>query len=208
MVSIRPAETALLVIDPQNAFCHPEGTLGQSGVDVTSMVEMVPRIAELVRLCRSHGIPDIWTRHYNFGTDAGRDAKRITPHTHKRKTIACQPGTWDSEFVSELASLVTDDTHVVVKHRWSAFFRTRLESLLGILGTRLMILCGSTSNACIETTSRDACMRDLDVVIVRDAIGGVRRDWHETAMAVWSHYVGEVVTLDDVRQMIAEGTHA
>ena len=201
MLKIDPAKSALIVVDPQNAFCHAEGTLGQSGVDVSKLVGAVPNIAELVRRCQSAGIADIWTRHYNFVLDEGRDAKRIQPHTKKRKTIACQPGTWDSEFVDDLESLVTERSQVIEKYRWSAFYGTRLEPLLRILGARLLIVCGSTTNACIEATVRDAYMRDYDLVMVKDCIAGVRQDWHESALEVWSHYVGEVVELSDLQAM-------
>ena len=203
MLTINPNETALIVIDPQNAFCHAEGTLGKSGVDVSHLVASVPQIAELVTLCRMAGIPDIWTRHYNFAVDSGRDAKRIKPHTAKRKTIACQPGTWDSEIVDELKVRINDETPIIEKHRWSAFYGTRLEPLLNALGVKMVVCCGSTTNACIEASVRDAYMRDYDVVMVKDCIAGVRQDWHEMAFEVWSHYVGEVVSLHQFKAMLA-----
>ena len=203
MLNINPRESALIVIDPQNAFCHPEGTLGKSGVDVSHLIASVPQIAELVTLCRAAGIPDIWTRHYNFALDAGRDAKVIKPHTAKRKTIASQPGTRDSEYVDELKPLITDQTTVFEKYRWSAFYGTGLESLLRIGGVKMVIFCGGTTNACIEASVRDAYMRDYDVVMVKDCIAGVRQDWHEMAFEVWSHYVGEVVTLHQFKAMLA-----
>ena len=48
---------------------------------------------------------------------------------------------------------------------------------------------------------RDAYMRDYDLVMVKDCIAGVRQDWHESALEVWSHYVGEVVELSDLQAM-------
>lgn len=208
MLKVNPSEAALIIVDPQNAFCHPEGTLAQSGVNVSGLIASIPRIVELVRLCRAAGVPDIWTRHYNWAVDKGRQAKRIEHHTAKRKRIASQPGTWDSEFVDEVKPLVTAQSHVIEKYRWSAFYGTQLDVLLRILGTKLVIFCGGTTNACIDTSVRDAYMRDYDVVVVKDCIAGVRDDWHETALAVWSHYVGEVVTLSEFRDMLSQETAA
>jgi ureidoacrylate peracid hydrolase len=209
VVELVPSDTALLVVDPQNAFCHPDGTLGRSGVDVTPLAAVVPNIARLVRLCEAHGIATIYTRHTNHLVDEGRNRHRITPHTAKRATVACQPGTWDAEFVDELGALVTPSSHVIEKHRWSAFYGTRLQPLLGILGTRLLIVCGTTTNACIDSTVRDAYMRDFDVVVPRECVAGVRQDWHEAALAVLAHYAGEVVTLSELAEQLApEGARA
>lgn len=203
MIELVPAETALLVIDPQNAFCHPDGTLGRSGVDVAPLAAVVPRIVELMRACEAREIPVICTQNTNHLEDAGRARHRIEPHTAKRATVASQPGTWDAELVAEVRDALPDGAHVLEKHRWSAFYATRLDALLQILGTRLLIVTGTTTNACIETTVRDAYMRDFDVVIPRECVAGVRRDWHEAALAVWDHYVGEVVTLDEVLDQVA-----
>jgi len=204
MVKIDPQEAVLIVVDPQNAFCHPDGTLGQSGVDVSGLVATLPHIEALIRTCRAAGILDIWTRHYNMAEDRGRDAHKIKPHTLKRKTIACQPGTWDSEIVDALKPLITEDTRIIEKYKWSAFYGTMLEPLLRILGTKLVIFCGTTSNACIETSIRDAYMRDYDVVIVKECVAAVRPDWHETALEIWAHYIGEVVTLAEFRDMLPD----
>lgn len=209
MVEVVPEEAALLVVDPQNAFCHPDGTLGRSGVDVAPLAAVVPSIARLVRLCEARGIPAIYTRHTNHLVDKGRDRHRITPHTAKRATVACQPGSWDAEFVEELHPLIAPAAHVLEKHRWSAFYGTRLDPLLRVLGTRLLIICGTTTNACIDTTVRDAYMRDFDVVVPRDCVAGVRQDWHQAAVAVWAHYAAEVVALDELAgQLEVEGAGA
>jgi ureidoacrylate peracid hydrolase len=203
VIEIRPSETALLVIDPQNAFCHPEGTLGKSGVDVTPLAAVVPRIVDLMGVCDARGIPVICTHHTNHLDDAGRARHRIEPHTSKRATIACQPGTWDAAFVAEVSEALPADAHVVDKHRWSAFFGTSLDGLLQVLGARLLIVTGTTTNACIETTVRDAYMRDFDVVIPRECVAGVRQDWHDVALEVWERYVGEVVGVDELRRQLA-----
>lgn len=204
MVDILPKETALIVIDMQNGMCHPEGTLGQSGIDTTRLMGIVPRVAHLVGACRRAGIPDLWTRHYNLAEDRARDARRITPHTKKRKRIACEPGTWDSEFLDTLAPLAEGAHAVIVKYRWSAFYATNLDTLLSALGTRLVVICGTTTNACIDSSVRDAYMRNYDVLVVEDCVAGVRADWEKTALEVLNHYAAEVVPLSSFKAMLPE----
>ena len=164
--------------------------------------QVTPQIKNLIESCRNAGVQDIWSRHYNLAGDAGKAKKRIQSHTAKRKKLSAQPGTWGSEFVDELQPLVNEDTKVIEKYRFSVFYGTTLEPLLNILGTKLVVMCGGTTNACIDTTIRDAYVRDYDVVMVEDCIGGVRDDWHRMATAVWQQYLGEVVTLAQFQKML------
>lgn len=202
MYKLIPNETALLVIDPQNDYCHPEGNLGQSGVDMAVWQDVSPKIAELITVCRGAGIRDIWSRHYNIEGDAGKARKRQVAHTAKRKNLSAQPGTWGSEFVDELKPLAANAHAVLEKYRFSVFWGTQLDPMLKIMDVNTVVICGGTTNACVETTIRDAYIRDMDVVMVEDCIGGVRDDWHRMATQVWRHYLGEVVTLDEFKQML------
>lgn len=200
---IDPSETALLVVDMQNAFCHRDGTLGLGGVDLALLEATIPKVHRLVGHCRMNGIPDVWSRQIHYPKDRAREAHKVLPHTLRRPRIACQPGSWDAEIVDELKDLITPETEIIDKHKFSCFHATRLEPLLRILGARLLIVCGTTTNLCIDSTVRDAYMRDYDVVVVKDAVGGVDPAWHETALGVWARYMAEVVTLDELLMMIS-----
>ena len=196
------SDTALLVIDVQNAFLHPEGTLGLSGVDTTALRAIVPPLRRLIGACKARGIPDIWTVQYHLPDDRTRSLHRIQPHTQRRARIACQPGTWDAEIIDELKPLLDARSHIIEKHKFGAFYGTRLEVLLRILGRRTLLITGATSNACVDTSIREAYMRDYDLLIVADCIGGVRRDWHEMALEVWAQYCGLVVTSEQVLELL------
>jgi len=202
-LSLDVNDAALLVIDAQNAFLHPEGTLGISGVDMGLLVSIVSPLRRVIEACKTRGIPDIWSLQYHLPDDRTRALHRILPHTQKRARVACQPGTWDAEIVADLKPYMDARSHVIEKHKFSVFYNTRLEVLLRILGRRTLIVTGSTTNACVDTTIREAYMRDYDLLIVSDCIGGVRRDWHEMALAVWAQYCGAVVTSEEILAMLA-----
>lgn len=198
-----PRATALLVIDMQNAFCHPEGTLGISGVDVEPAQRAIPVVAALVESCRSARIPVVWSQQVHFDTDAGRARKRLPSHTQKRARVSALAGTWDAQLVDELAPLADDPTLVFVKHRYGCFYETRLEAMLRMLGTRALLVCGATANACVETTLREAYLRDYDVVAITDAIAAVRPAWNAVAHEVWGQYFGVLATADEVTSWVA-----
>jgi len=191
-------DAALLIIDAQNAFLHPQGTLGISGADMSLLTTVAGSIKRLVTTCKALGIPDIWSLQHHFAEDHTRARHKITSHTQKRARIAAVAGTWDAEIADELKPLIDARSHVIEKHKFSVFYGTRLEVLLRILGRNTLLITGATTNACVDTTIREAYMRDYDLVIVRECIAGVNRQWHEVALAVWQQYCGVVVALDDL----------
>ena len=194
---------ALLVIDMQNAFIDPEGTLGISGVNVAPAQAIVGTVRRLAQAFESVGRPVIWTKQVHLDDDAARARKVLPSHTAKRKQVSALSGSWDADFVDGVKDLVTDPTYVVVKHRFGAFYETRLKSLLDMLGTQVLFVVGTTANACIETTLREAYLRDYDSVAVTDAIAAVRPEWIETAHAVWSQYLGVLATSAQVLDWLA-----
>jgi nicotinamidase-related amidase/catechol 2,3-dioxygenase-like lactoylglutathione lyase family enzyme len=196
--------SALLVIDMQNAFLHERGTLGVSGVDTKRLAAIIPPVRALVERCSAAGMPVIWTVQEHFTTDAARAKKKLAPHTAKRKQISALAGSWDELIVDELRALAqANPAFIVRKHRFGAFYGTRLEQLLRMLGTRTLFVTGTTTNACVETTIREAYLRDYDVVAVTDCISGVNAEWERTAREVWNQYFCATADSGEVASWIA-----
>jgi nicotinamidase-related amidase/catechol 2,3-dioxygenase-like lactoylglutathione lyase family enzyme len=194
---------ALLVIDLQNAFIHEQGTLGISGVDTKRLSAIVPVLAELIPRCQAAGIPVIWTVQEHFAVDASRARKKLAGHTSRRKQVSALAGTWDEEIVDELKPLAAvKPSYVVRKHRFGAFHETRLDMMLKMLGTRTIFIAGTTANACVETSIREAYLRDYDVVALDDCISGVNGEWEETARKVWKQYFCELSDSTEMRRWI------
>jgi ureidoacrylate peracid hydrolase len=187
--AIEIESAALLVIDMQNGFLHETGTLGVSGVDVGRLKTIVAPTRALVEKFNAAGVPVIWTVQEHFAVDASRARKKLAAHTARRKQVSCLAGSWDAEIVDELKPLAAKNpTFVLRKHRFGAFHETRLEILLRQLGVTTLFVAGTTTNACVETSIREAYLRDYDVVAVTDCISGVNAAWEETAQQVWAQY--------------------
>jgi ureidoacrylate peracid hydrolase len=195
--------TALLVIDMQNAFVHAKGTLGISGVNTTRLAAITPAVKTLVEGCQRASMPVIWTVQEHFAIDASRARKKLAAHTAKRKQISALAGSWDAEIVDELKHLAAaDPTFVIRKHRFGAFYETRLDQVLRMLGTTTLLVTGTTTNACVETSIREAYLRDFDIVAVTDCISGVNDDWEQTAQHIWMQYFCETVKSYEVLQWL------
>ena len=195
--------SALLVIDMQNAFVHDRGTLGVSGVNTKRLAAIVPAMKALVGHCQATGMPVIWTVQEHFQADAARARKKLAAHTAKRKQVSALAGSWDEAIIDELKALAEINPSMVVrKHRFGAFYATRLEQLLRMLGTQTLFVTGTTTNACVETTIREAYLRDYDVVAVTDCISGINEEWEQTALQVWGQYFCVLADSRDVTSWI------
>jgi len=160
-------------------------------------------LADLIPRCQAAGIPVIWTVQEHFAVDASRAHKKLAGHTSRRKQVSALAGTWDEEIVEELKPLAAvNPAYVIRKHRFGAFYETRLEMMLKMLGTRTLFVAGTTANACVETSIREAYLRDYDVVALDDCISGVNAEWEETAKKVWKQYFCEISDAAEMRRWI------
>lgn len=147
-------------------------------------------------------MPVLWTVQEHFEKDERRGRKRLPSHTSKRKNITALAGTWDAAIVDELKDLITNPSYVIRKHRFGAFYETRLNVLLEMLGVESLFITGLTTNACVDTSFREAYLRDFDVVGIEDCISGVNPEWEEPAKNVWKHYLGITVGSDNFLQWV------
>ena len=197
------SKSALLAIDLQNAFCHPEGTLGISGVDVTRAAAIASPVRYLAKRFREAGAPVFWTLQEHLEPDFRRGRKVLAAHTAKRKRVAALAGSWDAAFVDEVADIArAEPENIIRKHRFGAFHETRLQIMLEMHGVSTLFVVGATTNACVETTIREAYLRDYDIVAIDDCIAGVRPEWEDTAKAVWKQYFAVLVESQEVHRWI------
>jgi nicotinamidase-related amidase len=187
---------ALLVVDMQNGFCHPEGSFNRIDMGLEGAVEAVRNAAIAVAQARRAGIPVVFTRHlYRSGrADEGRALKQNSPAL--AGVDGLETGTWDAEVMAELGCGRGD--LVVDKVRFDAFQWTSLEPLLRGLGVDELVVCGVVTNICVETTIRSAFMRDFPVILLADCCAAATRRLHELSVEVLSSYrLAEIASITD-----------
>ena len=177
---------ALLVVDMQNGFCHPEGSFTRIGMGLEGADDAVRNAAIAIEQARRAAIPVVFTRHlYRPGrADEGQALKQNSPALAGLDGL--QAGTWDAEVVAELGCGPQDLT--VDKVRFDAFQWTSLEPLLRGLGVDDLVVCGVVTNLCVETTIRSAFMRDFPVTLLADCCAAQTRRLHELSLEVLSSY--------------------
>jgi len=177
---------ALLVVDMQNGFCHPDGSFPRVGRGLEGAMEAVANAAVAVGQARQAGVPVVFTRHvYRPGrADEGAALVRNSPELAGVAGLA--DGTWDAQVCAELGC--GPDDLVVDKVRFDAFQWTSLEPLLRGLGVTDLMICGVVTNICVETTARSAFMRDFPVTLLEDCCAAKTRRLHELSVEVLSSY--------------------
>jgi nicotinamidase-related amidase len=177
---------ALLVVDMQNGFCHPEGSFARMDMGLEDGDAAVRNAAIAVKQARRAGVPVVFTRHvYRPGrADEGRALKANSPALAGLDGLAA--GSWDAEVMAEL-NCGPDDL-VVDKVRFDAFQWTSLEPLLRGLGVTDLVVCGVITNICVESTVRSAFMRDFPVTLLTDCCAAKTRRLHELSVEVLSSY--------------------
>lgn len=182
-----PEQCVLLVVDVQNDFCHDDGAFGRAGRDLGMIQAAVERIEGLVAAARRARVPVVWIKtQHDHWTDSARWLSRES----RAGGAICATGSWGAEFYRVRPA---PDECVVVKHRYSAFVGSRLPVVLRTLGRTTLLVVGITSNVCVESTVRDAFMRDWDVVLIEDCAGAPTKSEHEGAVHNVRTYFGRVL---------------
>ncbi|MFC6874340.1 cysteine hydrolase family protein [Halobellus marinus] len=186
--SFDPDRTAVVVVDMQNGFCHPEGSLYAPGSEAVT-----DDVAALVADARDAGARVVYTRDVH-PPEQFDDAHYYDEFDRWGEHVL--EGSWDAELVDELD--VREDDLVVEKHTYDAFHRTELHGWLQARGIDSLLFCGTLANVCVLHTAGSAGLRDYRPALVEDAIGAIEDDHKEYALDHAEWLFGEVLARSDV----------
>src|SRR3954466_16178754 len=175
---IDPRETALIVVDMQNAYASPGGYLDLAGFDIEGSAGVIEKIALAVEAARRAGVQVVFFQNgWDAGyAEAGGPGSPNWWKSNALKTMRDRPelegtllakGTWDYALVDRLKPQPGDI--VIPKPRYSAFFNTALDSMLRARGIRNLAFCGIATNVCVESTLRDGFHLEYFGVLLEDA---------------------------------------
>jgi ureidoacrylate peracid hydrolase len=202
---VRPSHTALVVIDVQNDFCADDGFVAKGGRDVSQLPAMAARLRALIEHARRAGVLIVFVR-CSYSTDDNRYLSDVWLEQAARRqgggytlSPVCQDGTRGAAFYAGIAPEPGDI--IVVKHRYSAFHGTDLDVVLRSHGVRTVALTGVSTHVCVETTAREAFVRDYYTVVVGDCCAAYSQAEHETALKIIDRFFGEITQLDTIRSL-------
>lgn len=213
-LSIDVASTAVLVIDMQNDFGSVGGMFERAGIDISGIQATIGPTSRVLAAARSRNVPviyiaealspdrsDIGPPHSPHGGMAQRMGigQSVAAPDGRPSRIHIE-GTWHTEILPELAPRSGEP--VIMKRRWSGFHDTALDQTLRTIGAHYLIVTGCTTSNCIESTIRDAAMRDYACLLPADctaqpAARGIPST-HESSLQAIARSFGWITTSVDV----------
>ena len=191
--------SALVVIDMLNDFLHPDGkTALDGGRDLTAGRAVIGLIDRLIGGARAGGVPVFYVQHSTLPNQASHSGPWLDARSrasYSSPDIATE-GSWGQQIVDELAPQESDV--IIKKHRYSGFAGTRLDELLRAGGRDTIILCGVSTNVCVESTARQGFDLDYYVLLPEDACGSWSNELHEASLETARNRYAIVCTSADV----------
>ena len=208
-----PNWTALVCIDYQNDFCAAGGSLDRCGLDVAPMAAIAPSLGRLVDETRDAGAPIIFVRNsYTtkegwYLSDVSYAQSQRTLHGLNYDVPHCETGTWGWDYHGDVRP--QDGDCEIIKHRYDAFIDTDLDLVLRSRGIRTLIVCGVTTNVCVESTTRHAFFLDYYCVVPRDCVAAYGDGLHEMALTNIDFLFGEVADSNQIIESLSAraGSH-
>jgi nicotinamidase-related amidase len=202
---VKPAHTALLIVDMQRDFCCAGGSFDSLGVDLSMYPPVIERIGEMLTSARESGVMPVFIQMTVLPNQASDSPAQIrfNLRMHGEFHGDAEPlrytleGSAGQGFVPGLEPLA--DELVVKKFRSSAFWGTNLDLLLRSNAIKSVVVTGCTTEGCVESTARDAMFNDYYAVIATDAVGSDDRKQHEASMYLMQHRF-DLATCDDIRK--------
>lgn len=201
-----PAQTALVVVDMQNYFVQT----GEAAC-CPAAAGIVPNINRLADALRDAGGKVVWVV-----TEANQEVwdnwknfyEMFTPEGAKRRVDTLVPGSSSFDLWPELTPAPEDDT--VIKTRYSAFIQgsSEIEALLRQAGIDTVLVTGTVTNVCCESTARDAMMRGFRTIMVSDGNAANSDEAHQAALTGFISTFGDVQSTDQLIGNMAQSRQA
>ncbi len=193
---IAPTRTALLIVDMQVDFASPDGALGKAGVDLSAVPAALAAAERLAQAARAAGTLVIFA---GLQTREDTDSAAWSEWMHRRGQAGgealCREGQPGAAFHGPQPK---GGERVIAKSRYSAFFGTDLDAVLKEVGVDTLVLCGLTTECCIDCTTRDAFHLDYHVFIASDACAAYEADLHDGALKALALNCAIVVGTDKI----------
>jgi len=193
--NLDPRRTALLVVDMQNAFMMP----GVAHAYCQYAESVVPNINRLAQAMRETGATVVWIK-----TTFGEQSLVTWPVLHElagqertpRRIAALAEGSKGQEFWAALDIRPAD--LIVNKDRYSAFIQgsSNIAEVLRSRGIDTVVVTGTVTNVCCESTARDAMMTNFKTIMVTDANAGHTDEEHNASLVAFYLSFGDIMSTD------------
>ena len=195
----RPETLALVLVDLQNDFIHPEGAYGRAGQKAEVIAALPERLQPLLEAVRRKG-GWIVSTHFTLVPGKGGEPfildhlKQLRPFLGKGDFA---PGSWGQQLVDELQPADLS----VEKVAYNAFYMSRLEWVLRRAGVEALLFAGIVTNGGVSSTVREAHVRDFRTAVLSDGCGAFSEATHEASIQDLST-ISTIMTCAEAAQVL------
>ncbi|MDO6512382.1 isochorismatase family protein [Celeribacter halophilus] len=212
-LGMNPKETAIVVVDMQNAYSTKGGYVDLCGFDVSGTRSVIQNISDTVDLAHQLGMPVVFLQN-GWDPELKEAGGEGSPNWYKSNALKLMrekpelkgqllaKGGWDYALVDELTPGPEDI--LLPKTRYSGFWNTQLNSILRARGIKNIVFCGIATNVCVETSIRDAFHNEFFAVLLEDACHQLGDDMIRAA-SIYNieTFFGWVATCADFAEYVA-----
>ena len=197
----KPHSLALMLIDLQNDFLHPEGAYGRAGQKSETIAQLPSRLTPLADLIRKKGG---WIVSTQFTLVPGKKEEPfILEHLKQLRPFLGKgdfaPGSWGHQLVEELQPADLS----VEKVAYSAFYMSRLEWVLRRAGIENLLFAGIVTNGGVASTVRDAHVRDFHTLVLKDGCEAFSEEVHQSALSDLST-VSNLISCEEATSLLRQ----
>lgn len=203
------ARSALIVVDMQNDFLHPDGSFAhiasehpEAQIDLPFLRGTVSQVKRLLEAFRAADRPVVYIAHVLKPdySDAAFPYWRLGTQPGGANRTHCVEGTWGAEIVDELTP--RDGEHLVVKKGFGGFSNTPLDTILRNMDVHTCVVAGVTTCVCVSNTVRGGVENNYRMVLVSDAVAEVSRETHDAELRTMARIFADVMTTREVTDML------
>jgi len=190
---------ALIIVDMENGFFREDGSMKKVGLNPEMLRPVVEPVRRILIAAREADIPVFFTREV-LSSDYSDGGLFIELFPAVKEVGGLARGTPDVEIIDEVKPLPTET--IVEKTLYTAFPETELEAKLKAAGVDTAIICGVTTECCVESTVRDAFFRGFRVIVPSDAVAAFSRERHDATLNVINFCFGVTPTASEVEEAL------
>ena len=202
--------SALIVVDMQNDFVHPDGGFAhqarenpQACIDMPFLLGTIPQVKRLIEAFRAAGRPVVYVAHVLKPdySDAQFPYWRATVGSASDNRTFITEGTWGAQVLDELKPRAGE--HLVVKKGFGGFSNTPLDTILRNMNVTTCVACGVTTCVCVSTTVRGGVEHNYRMIVAKDAVAEIHRDTHESELKTLNRNFADVLSTAEILEMLS-----
>lgn len=194
---IRKNECALIVVDLQNDFLEKGSPLW-----IPEALRQIPRVKKLIEACRNLEVPVIYTAH-NIANDCCADFYEFV---NPIKEGAIMEGSRGSDIYDDIYPKEGERV-IRTKHAFDSFTGTDLDYVLRNLGVKTVIICGTVTNVCCESTARSAYFKNYHVVFLSDCNSSHNPMAHDATIRTLRKFLARIMKHDELINILTQGDY-